>query len=424
MMISTGIKYLDKLTGGLKLGDNVVWEVSNAVPVEYFIKSFFTDSKSFDKTIIYINFNNSPYNVCTRYDELCRNHNAILIDAFSHGKGKSDPVFLSFYKNNPDYDLSRIICLENPQDTGSFIETMNEVNNNNKDGCFYIFDSLTGMNELWKDETALLDFFGFTCPKLYDLNTIAYWIYEKDAHSKKFSVSLAHITQVIFSVSKTNPDFFELNILKMENRPTIEYTGPHQFKIIDGTIHFQLRKTEDLLGIGEKLKELRKSMNITQAELASYLEMTPGAISQIENAVISPSLHTLMQISTIFGKPLEYFIKSGERGTMRSGYTIYTTREAINTGNHEIQIQKLIEENIIKVKPFSITIGAGQSQPGPILMHKGMEYLIVVRGSITVTIDGEEQTIKKGDSILLTTSFIEKWHNSSKSVCELIYILF
>ncbi len=423
-MISTGIKYLDKLTGGLKLGDNVVWEISDAVPVEYFIKSFFIDSKGFDKTIIYINFNNSPYNVYKRYDELFRDHNAILIDAFSHGKGKSDPVFLNFYKNNPDYDLLRIICLENPQDTTSFIETMNEINNNNKDGCFYIFDSLTGMNELWKDEIALLDFFGFTCPKLYDLNTIAYWIYEKEAHSKKFSVGLAHITQVIFSVNKSNPDFFELNILKMENRPTIEYTGSHYFKIIDGIIHFQLRKTEDLLGIGEKLKELRKIMNITQAELASYLEMTPGAISQIENAVISPSLHTLMQISKIFRKPLEYFIKPSEKGTMRAGYTIYNKKVSINPENSEIQIQKLIEENIIKVKPYSITIEAGQSHTGPILLHKGMEYIIVVRGSITVTIEGEEQTMHKGDSILLTTSFIEEWHNKSDRVCELIYILF
>jgi len=56
-MISTGLGYLDKLTGGLSLGDNVVWESADGVPVEYFIRSFFYGAADFSEKIIFISFN-------------------------------------------------------------------------------------------------------------------------------------------------------------------------------------------------------------------------------------------------------------------------------------------------------------------------------------------------------------------------------
>ena len=59
-MISTGITYLDKITGGLKLGDNVVWQISDGIPVDNFINSFFKKKNNFNQNVIYINFNFSP----------------------------------------------------------------------------------------------------------------------------------------------------------------------------------------------------------------------------------------------------------------------------------------------------------------------------------------------------------------------------
>ncbi len=420
-MISTGIKYLDKITGGLRLGDNVVWQISDAVPIEYFIKTFFFGPRDFDKNIIYVNFNYSAQTVCRRYDELFRDHRVILIDGFTHGKGKSDPVFLEFYEDNSDYDLSGAICLKNPRDIQYFISILNEVQLNNKEGCFYIFDSLTGMNELWRDERAVLDFFGFTCPKLYDLNTLAYWMYEREAHSKEFTVGLTHITQVVFSVYKSDPDFFNLNILKLEDRPSFSNTGPHPFKVIDKKIQFQVNKTEDNFRIGEKLKELRKAINMTQAELASTLRMTPGAISQIEHEVISPSLHTLIQISSIFNKPLEYFINIDENG--KRGYRVYKSDLHDEFAHPDAYITKLAGDDITTIKPLSVTIKSKKYVKGPLLLHKGNEFITVVKGAIHLTIEGEEHFLERGDSILLSASFVEKWHNKGTADCELFYIL-
>ena len=50
--------------------------------------------------------------------------------------------------------------------------------------------------------------------------------------------------------------------------------------------------------IGEKIKDLRLSCNLTQEELADRCELTKGYISQLENDLTSPSIATLIDILT------------------------------------------------------------------------------------------------------------------------------
>ncbi|MCP4132815.1 MAG: helix-turn-helix domain-containing protein [bacterium] len=420
-MISTGTKQLDDLTGGLKLGDNVVWQVANGVPVEYFTRSFFRENKDFRDKVIFISFNYSPHTIFKRYDYIFPGENIILIDAFTHGKGNSDPVFLDFYHEdhtNPE----NFICVDNPKDTSSFIKILNEVENKNQDGSFYIFDSLTGMNELWKDEAAVLDFFAFTCPKLYNLNTLAYWVFEKDAHSKEFIAGITHITQIVFSLRATNSDYFELKIKKLEDRPSFHEIGPNYFKIINQSIQFQDKRFEDIFKIGEKVKEQRKIMKITQAELASSLGMTPGAISQIENGITAPSLHTLVQLSSIFNKPIEHFIGTESSQKAHSNYTVSKQGLQITSSHRNLTISRLLEDENSSVKPYSIVIKGGKTIEGPILLHKGNEFITVVQGSLSISIDNEIIFLEKGDSILIKSSFIDNWENRVDTDTEFIYL--
>jgi transcriptional regulator with XRE-family HTH domain len=422
-MISTGIKYLDRIIGGINLGDNLVWQIANAVPIEHFLKSFFNKSNDFQNTIIYVNFNYSPHTICKRFDDIFKNHNFLLVDAFTHGKGNSDQVFLDFYRTQTDYDPSRIMCIDDPRDIRRFIEIMNEIQKAHRDGSFYIFDSLTGMNELWKNERSVVDFFAFTCPKLYELNTIAYWIFEEEAHSKEFIAGLTHITQVLLSVYSINSDFFALKVLKLEDRPTTTIGTPYPFRIIDRTVSFDETAVSDVIKIGTKVKELRKLAGITQAELSSRLGMTPGAISQIENNIIAPSLNTLLHLAVIFQKPVEFFIDSPLLGAAASrGFSVFRKKNEQEGPSRKISITRLSEEKNLPLKPFYITIASRHVAEGPLLLHKGKEYIFVINGILNVTISGEEVILRKGDSILLEHSFAEKWSNHGRSECEFLYI--
>jgi transcriptional regulator with XRE-family HTH domain len=420
-MISTGITYLDKITGGLKLGDNVVWQISDGIPVDNFIKSFFKKKNGFNQNIIFINFNFSPNTICKKYAELFEKQHVILIDAFTRGKGNSDQVFLDFYSGKKPYDNSDFILLENPKNISLFIDSLKTIEENNKEGSFYIFDSLTGMTELWKNESNVLDFFTYTCPKLYDLNTLAYWIYEKNAHSKEFIAGVSHVTQIVFSLYNTPEDFFEFSIQKLEGRSNFFSTSPHKFKFTDQEIQFQSKKPDDVFKIGDKVKYLRKKHNKTQADLASLLGLTPGAVSQIEHSLISPSLNTLMQLSSIFGKAPEYFVENIL--AKNKNFDIYRKKEINEYLSKNIIISELMDNEDTAIKIYSIIIKENQIFEGPIILHKGNEFLYIIEGSLYLTIEGEEHQLIKGESILLRKFFIGKWYNKENSQCEFLYIL-
>ena len=65
--------------------------------------------------------------------------------------------------------------------------------------------------------------------------------------------------------------------------------------------------------LGEKIKNLRLSCDLTQEELADRCELTKGYISQLENDLTSPSIATLIDILSALGTDLkEFFADSGD----------------------------------------------------------------------------------------------------------------
>ena len=67
----------------------------------------------------------------------------------------------------------------------------------------------------------------------------------------------------------------------------------------------------DFKTIGLKIKERRKSLEITQEYIANILEVNSSHISNIEREVAHPSLTALVKIANILECSVDYFL-SGE----------------------------------------------------------------------------------------------------------------
>ncbi|MBV5267853.1 MAG: hypothetical protein JZU67_05000, partial [Burkholderiaceae bacterium] len=81
----------------------------------------------------------------------------------------------------------------------------------------FIFESLTGMQELWHGEDQILNFYAHSCPRLYELNTVAYWMIEKRAHSSRLRAQINHIAQVVIDLSVKRGKT-ALTLIKAEKR--------------------------------------------------------------------------------------------------------------------------------------------------------------------------------------------------------------
>ena len=61
------------------------------------------------------------------------------------------------------------------------------------------------------------------------------------------------------------------------------------------------------MGIGDRIKNERKKRNISQQQLADYLNISRQAVSRWENNISLPDLNTLVLIAKYFDLKLEYF---------------------------------------------------------------------------------------------------------------------
>ncbi|MBZ0154681.1 MAG: helix-turn-helix domain-containing protein [Alphaproteobacteria bacterium] len=416
--ISTGIKAFDGLIDSLYVGDNVVWEVDAGTAHDVFILSFIRQSFEDSQKVIYVSFNRSPQSVLNDLDDLLdlgREH-FVLVDGFTAGKGKSDATFLRFYDKPQSCTVVRI---GNPRNIDEFTATLNEIEDSLPPGARYVFDSLTGMQDLWSDENSTYQFFTYMCPRLYDLATVAYWILEKEAHSQKFKANLRHITQDVFDLY-VRRDKLYIKAVKLSGRQDREAFKPHIYTISDGDISITSLKKEPSTGLGGRLKALRIKAGMSQKELADKVDVTASFISQLENNQISPSLNSFMQICRALGaNPAQFLEEEGERDLpwLFRRESAVSTLTSLGEG---IKGYTIVSDERMSARGVVLPAGAVLRRHFQPL--KGPEFIYVVRGVVSVTVEGRTEILYPGDSIYLKEVMPSQWKNEGGDEAELLAV--
>ena len=76
--------------------------------------------------------------------------------------------------------------------------------------------------------------------------------------------------------------------------------------------------------LGNKIKEMRLQLGLTQEELADRCELTKGYISQLENDLNSPSIATLTDILAALGSNLAEFFREETEEKVGRPFTVRT----------------------------------------------------------------------------------------------------
>lgn len=414
--ISSGIEGLDLLVDSLHIGDNVVWEVDAGTDYDLFVLNFLRDSFTHGQQVVYISFNRSPQTIVNEISPVLRPAQLTLIDCFTAGKGKSDEAFLRFYEQPRDVNVVRIA---DPRNIEDFSRQLARIEDQYTSGVRYVFDSLTGMQDLWGNENDTYQFFTYMCPRLYDLGTVAYWILEKDAHSPKFKANLRHITQVVFDLYKRRESLY-IKALKLAGRQDREAFKPHLYEISGGRISVSLPKKEVPADIGRRIRDLRTTMGMSQKELANKVNLTPSYISQLENNQISPSLSSFLQICNVLAvNPGEFL---GTRKQTRGKWIL--RKDAVFSKPQKAD-EGFTTFTIVSDEGLSariILLPAGGVVRGHFLYRKGPEFLHVLNGSVDVTIQGVTDRASQGDSLYLRETFPSEWRNEGADDAQILLV--
>ena len=160
------------------------------------------------------------------------------------------------------------------------------------------------------------------------------------------------------------------------------------------------------LKIGEKVRALRKSREISTKDLADKVGLSETVISQIEKDVVAPPIATLLKISKMMGVEIAYFfsqegpdkkfdiVRANERRKVerklpqRKTMPLSYSYEMLSSQRKENHMQPFLVEFDIDVEE--------EIEP---VSHEGEEFLFVLEGELEYKLENEIITLKKGDSL-------------------------
>lgn len=170
--------------------------------------------------------------------------------------------------------------------------------------------------------------------------------------------------------------------------------------------------------LGEKIKDLRLSCELTQEELADRCELTKGYISQIENDLTSPSIATLIDILAALGTDLKEFFSEAESEEKVS----FNKNEFIEKQTEEYVLNWLVpnaQKNTMEPLHMKLFAGCSTDEDFP---HDGEEFGFVLKGEITLVLGKRKVKVKKGESFYFTSNKVHQIINKSNDTAEFVWV--
>jgi transcriptional regulator with XRE-family HTH domain len=171
--------------------------------------------------------------------------------------------------------------------------------------------------------------------------------------------------------------------------------------------------TEQLDGIGERLRTERTRAGISQRELARRLGLSASLISQLESGLSKPSVGTLYAIVTELDLSLDKLLRgdhhSGQVGSEsdpegesgRGRPLVHPEDRKANdlaSGVRWEQLTADTEEGVDFLHAI-YEVGGASTPDESLMRHHGREYGYVVSGRMGIQLGFDVYTLEPGDSI-------------------------
>ncbi len=170
--------------------------------------------------------------------------------------------------------------------------------------------------------------------------------------------------------------------------------------------------------LGNKIKEKRKLLMLTQQELANRCELTKGYISQLENDMVSPSLETLELILEVLGTTLSEFFKEDDK----SKEIVFTKEEQYDKEfDTYLQTWLVPSAQEHRMEPIYVVINPnGETYHD--YPHSGEEFGYVIDGEVTVIYGDRTQVCKKGESFYFVSNTKHYLRNDSSKKATVLWV--
>lgn len=157
---------------------------------------------------------------------------------------------------------------------------------------------------------------------------------------------------------------------------------------------------------------------MTLQELSDASAVSLSYISQIERDQVTPTLGTLANLARALGLGLDYFVtmpkvadslvrRQDRRRFSLDGLTQQYEQVGADLPNHELSA-------------FIIYVPAGYHSEA--VSHDGEEFIHLLSGRLEIVLDGENLTLRKGDSLHYRGNRRHSWSNATGKEAQLLWV--
>ena len=183
--------------------------------------------------------------------------------------------------------------------------------------------------------------------------------------------------------------------------------------------------------VGEKIKSLRETKEISIAEMAERTGLAEEQINRIENNVDIPSLAPLIKIARALGVRLGTFLDDQDemgavicRKQEETDSTISFSNNAMDARTH-MKYQALAKSKSDRhMEPFIVDIDATNDTDFTLSSHEGEEFIYVMDGIVEVCHGKKNHIIKAGDTIYYDSIVPHHVHGYEGQAAKILAVVY
>ena len=280
--VKSGIPQMDAILDYIRMGDNVVWQVTDIEEFKVFALPYVRQAIGDNRDIIYFRFAQHP------------------------------PIL-----TEPEI-LEKVEVVKLDPDVGfeTFTVGIHKVIERHGYDAFYVFDCLSELQSVWYTDLMMGNFFRVTCPYLFELDTVAYFPILRGRHSYDAIARIRETTQLLLDVC-SNEKWIFMHPVKVWQRASDTMFLPHGMRKSTG----EFRLLDDGVSISryyqtlQMIRERSQDQNIDSYDrffaMAKAAKDSGQFTPEMEDQIIDSTMtkdERLQKLVKKYYKPSDYFV--------------------------------------------------------------------------------------------------------------------
>lgn len=170
------------------------------------------------------------------------------------------------------------------------------------------------------------------------------------------------------------------------------------------------------LVIADNLKRLRTERNLSLGQLAALSDVSKVMLSQIEKGDTNPTINTIWKIANGLKVPYTALLEQQKHDTTVVKKSEIAIQSALN-GHYRLYCyyENTPQRNF---ELFQIELDAGHSYTSIGHSEKSQEYIMVLEGELSLTVNDQTHILQPNDSICFTASARHVYSSSGSNILK------